>query len=439
MKTRFIHRSNESASVLVLCLILAVVLGITLGSYLALVRTQTVLGAESQAWNSALTLAEAGIEDGLAQINISYGAILTPTNYLDSITANWGASAGGVYARSNVLNGGSYSVSVFPTNPGPTITATGYTKVAIVGRPIARIVQVTTAPLPTFANGMAALLGVTTKGNKLTVDSYDSADPLHSTNGMYDASTRKANGDVANVVGNVNIQNANIYGHVKLGPTATYTINNGSVGDLNWVGPGIQPDHLANDFNMAPGDVLAPYNSGFSVPVNNNNATNTYPLSTGNYYVNGDFVMSQNETLNVSGNVKLYVTGNFNMKSQNACYINILPGSSFSLFVGTANGSEVTASLTQVNLTGNAANFAYYGLPSNTSVSWAGNNTYVGTVYAPEADFSCGGGGNNTYDYQGACVVKTITMNGKFNFHYDENLKRAGTVSGFTVTSWKEL
>ena len=56
-----------------------------------------------------------------------------------------------------------------------------------------------------------------------------------------------------------------------------------------------------------------------------------------------------------------------------------------------------------------------------------------------EAGFSCGGGGNNTYGYQGACVVKTISMNGKFNFHFDENIKRAGPVSGFTVTSWKEL
>jgi hypothetical protein len=92
-----------------------------------------------------------------------------------------------------------------------------------------------------------------------------------------------------------------------------------------------------------------------------------------------------------------------------------------------------------VNLTGNAANFKYLGLPSNTSLVWAGNNTYVGTVYAPQADYSCGGGGNNVYDYQGACVVKSVTMNGKFNFHFDENLNRSGPVIGFVVTSWKEL
>jgi len=439
MDVQISNQSKESASVLVLSLILAVILGITLGSYLALVRTQTVLGAESQAWNSALTLAESGIEEGMSQINISYGAVLTPTNYLDSIRANWGAMADGVFARSNVMTSGSYSVTVFPTNPGPIITATGYTTVPLVGKRVTRIVQITTTPLPTFGNGMAALLGVTTKGNKLTIDSYDSADPAHSTNGMYDASTRKANGDVANVTGNINVQNANIYGHLKLGPTGTYSLNSGTVGDLNWTGPSIEPGWLANDFNMEPGDMVAPYNSGLSVPVNKNNATNTYPLTTGNYYVDGDFVMSQNETMNVSGTVRLYVTGNFNMKSQNACLINILAGGSLQLFVGTASGPEVSTSLTKVNISGNAFNFSYFGLPSNTSLIWAGNNQYVGTVYAPEADFTCGGGGNDTYDYQGACVVKTISMNGKFNFHYDENLKRGGPVSGFNVVSWKEL
>src|SRR6185436_8656336 len=143
-----------------------------------------------------------------------------------------------------------------------------------------------------------------------------------------------------------------------------------------------------------------------------------------------------NETMNVSGTVKLYVTGNVTMKSQSACFINILPGASLQLFVGTVDGPAVSAKLTQVNLTGNAFNFGYYGLPSNTSVTWDGNNAYVGTIYAPQADFTCGGGGNNTFDYQGACVVKTVTMNGKFNFHYDENLKRVGPVSGFNVTSW---
>ena len=438
-------RNKESGSVLIISMIVAMILGLTMGSYLYWVRSQNILTAESQAWNHALAAAEAGIEEGMAQINISYGNVASPTNYIGSIQTNWDNSVSGVYGpkiNTNLL-GSSYSAIVLPKNPGPTITSTGYTTVPYIGRKITRTVRVTTSSTPVFGKAMSALLGVTTKGSKLTIDSYDSADPNHSTNGMYNAATHLAGGDVASVAGTIDTQNANIYGHVSTGPTGNFTMGNnqGSVGDLNWVGsgtPGIETGYYTKDFNMEVVDIIPPYTSGWSVP-KNSNATNTYPLTTGNYLVGGDFIMSQNETMNVSGNVSLYVTGNFNMKSQNACLINILPGGSLKLYVGAQNGSAVSANLSQVNTSGNAMTFQFFGLPTCTTMVWGGNNTYVGTVYAPEADFSCGGGGNNTYDFQGSCVVRTVSMNGKFNFHFDENLKRVGPITGFSVASWKEL
>jgi hypothetical protein len=60
-------------------------------------------------------------------------------------------------------------------------------------------------------------------------------------------------------------------------------------------------------------------------------------------------------------------------------------------------------------------------------------------VYAPEAAFSCGGGGSTDFDYQGACVVYSASMNGHFNFHFDENLSRLGPPTGFSIISWREL
>jgi len=35
-------------------------------------------------------------------------------------------------------------------------------------------------------------------------------------------------------------------------------------------------------------------------------------------------------------------------------------------------------------------------------------------------------GGSDEYDFQGACVADALVLNGHFNFHYDENLKRRG-------------
>src|SRR6266404_3056040 len=93
MKTRFDRGRESAASILIVTLLLASILGITLGSYLYWVRTQNLLVAESQSWNSALALAEAGIEEGLAQINVNFGQG-DPTaigNYTASAQNNFGA------------------------------------------------------------------------------------------------------------------------------------------------------------------------------------------------------------------------------------------------------------------------------------------------------------------------------------------------------------
>jgi hypothetical protein len=78
------------------------------------------------------------------------------------------------------------------------------------------------------------------------------------------------------------------------------------------------------------------------------------------------------------------------------------------------------------NLSQQASNFELFGRPSNTSISIGSLAAFSGTVYAPQADFSLGGGGNTTYDFVGASVTKTVTVNGHFNFHFDENVSRVG-------------
>ena len=112
----------------------------------------------------------------------------------------------------------------------------------------------------------------------------------------------------------------------------------------------------------------------------------------------------------------------------------IAAGASLELYVGGAN-----TSITTLNNAGNCATFTSYGLPGNTSIDLAGNDLFLGTIYAPRADLTLGGGGNNTLDYQGAIAVNTIGMNGHFNFHFDENLRRKGPVRGYQINSWTEI
>jgi hypothetical protein len=55
------------------------------------------------------------------------------------------------------------------------------------------------------------------------------------------------------------------------------------------------------------------------------------------------------------------------------------------------------------------------------------NAAFTGTGLLPrKADITLGGGGNNDYDVVGAIIGNTITMNGHFHFHYDENLLANG-------------
>ena len=143
-------------------------------------------------------------------------------------------------------------------------------------------------------------------------------------------------------------------------------------------------------------------------------------------------------------NTVLYVTGSISISGsggnpRNAPQeIHIGPGASLTLYMAgattTISGNGV------VNDTGHASAFAYYGLPSNTSISLKGNGAFFGTIYAPEANFSLNGSGNNTTDdFTGASITKTTTMTGNFNFHYDESLSQLTTLGGFDPVAWQEL
>jgi hypothetical protein len=169
------------------------------------------------------------------------------------------------------------------------------------------------------------------------------------------------------------------------------------------------------------------------------NATN-YTTTT----VNADYVLdSQNYQLSsvgnstwiVKGNATLYVTGDISMDGNSQ--ITILPGASLKLYV--AGASAKIAGNGIVNQSGDTLAFQYFGLPSNTSLALSGNASYTGTFYAPSADLSMNGGGNNTYDFAGASITRSVKMNGHFNFHFDEKLGRLNGPIRYRVASWDEI
>jgi putative adhesin len=403
-------RRREEASVLMVALLFAIVIGITMSSYLYLISNQDQAVVRSQHWNAALDMAEAGIEEGLAQMNAS------PSDF----SANgWGGS-GGVYGPvSRTLAGGSYRVSIF-TNPLPSVCSTGYMALPITGSNVSRVVKVTAVTVPLFNVGLGAVGNINMNGNGMATDSWNSYSTNLSNNGVYVSTKTSTNGNVASVGGIVNIGNHTIDGNLYLGPTASYASGTNQV-----------LDKIYYDYNVQFPDAVLPTASWPAAPISGHGANAVHDFTS-----SGTWLVSDSLPITVEAGVT--VTLQVTTTSFSPSSISILGGMTNS---GTVIMYQDSGSAT---LSGNAAaggnrpeNFIYYGLPGVTSITLGGTTAFIGAIYAPEASLTLNGGGNSN-NLQGSAIVKSVTMNGHYDFHYDESLATYGPARGYTVNSWQE-
>jgi len=397
--------------------------GMLMLCYIPLVNNQRISVARSQAWNGALAMAEAGVEEALAQLNP--GAAVTS---IDRTANGWGQPVGNLYGpMSRTLNDGSYSV-VYTTDTYPIIYSTGYVAMPYPAATLIRTVRVATTNAPVFSMGLVGINGIAMHGSGLAVDSFNSANPALSTNGQYDPTKTSTNGNVGSVNGPVNLGNHTINGNLSVGPNVNVPNNGQVTGQIN------------NDFNPTFADVVYPSNAVWN-PFPSGNGVQNIIVNGTNYseafLTSGDWTvpsLSGNVYVGTNANVRLKVTGSSSPTGMlvdgtglSAGHLTIyMSGASFNLSGNTfVNGD-------------NATNLTYYGMPSNTSISMSGNAEFIGTIYAPEASVSLGGGGNNNYDFIGSLIANSVTMNGHFSFHYDENLANYST-RGYVALSWREL
>lgn len=430
---RISSRSN-SGSALLLTLFTCVVIGLALGAYLELVRNQNLSTLRSQQWNLAIPVAEAGIEEALTHLYYN------PTN---RATNGWILSSG-VYVKERALGDSKYITSISDTTP-PEIISKAYVRVPLGSDYIdpPRTIRVTTTNDALFAKGMVAKGQIDLSGNRVRTDSFDSTDPAASTNGAYDPAKYKDNGDVAtnsSLIDSLNVWNAEVIGKASTGPGGTVSVGpNGTIGSKAWHQSGkkgIEPGWANDDMNVYFPDVKPPFSGGAFTPVSGSyGGTNyAYLITDGRWQLSSLNLSGQQKAL-VLGNAVLYVTGNVSISGQ--AYLTVATNSSLQFYVGGSDTSIGGNGI--INTPGNATNFFYWGLPSNTKVSMSGNASFTGAIYAPQAAFSLGGGGNNDYDFVGASVTDSVKMNGHYKFHYDESLGRTGPRRGFTVTSWNEI
>ncbi len=529
-----INLRKEAGNVLMITLVTGAALGVGLASYFSLIQAQNNAVMRSQNWNAAIPAAEAGLEEALTHLNVVGDADRATNGWVLKNNQYWMAREFGSFR---------YEIGLDISNQ-PAIYSTGYVRAPKGTGEITRVIRVTTTRAGSGMKGMVAIGNVTMNGN-CAADSFDSEDPLHSSNGMYDASKRRDQSFVGSVQGNVDTGGGKIYGYMATGPSGT---GYGNVGDMAWLASnsGIQSGHYQKDLNVSFPAVAAPFSNGtypetgtalittnysyvssavttnvypspppasgvttgtanftsstyptgqsgittntsatssqtapasgtyvgsvvtrtvtsgppsgrgtwydyqritgytYSTTVYTYNTTSTnmlkstntynYVLRTGNYQMSS-VSMSGGSTMAIAGDAVLYVPGDFSMTGQSQ--ITILPGASLTLYVGGASTKFAGNGI--LNQNGDAMKFAYYGLPGNTDISLSGNASFTGSIYAPSADFSMNGGGNNEYDFVGASVTKTVSMHGHFKFHYDERLGRDRGATRYNVASWNEL
>src|SRR6185436_3744438 len=93
MKTYISKKARQLASTLLIALVICSILSISVVGYLMMSQQQNFLSARSQAWNLAIAVVEAGIEEALQQLNTNFtqltsdgwtydGTFYTRTRYL---------------------------------------------------------------------------------------------------------------------------------------------------------------------------------------------------------------------------------------------------------------------------------------------------------------------------------------------------------------------
>jgi hypothetical protein len=289
---------------------------------------------------------------------------------------------------------------------------------------------------PPYLFALKAKQSIVLNGNA-QVDSFDSADTNYSLNGLYDPARHKARAYLVSesaAAGSTDIGTGTVFGYVSTwGGSGTVSITQGEVGDNDWVNNWanrgtIELGHfLNNNFNDIA-DVVLPAGltsaSGrLTQATSAIGGTNySYQLGDGTVYVNGNFNLSGQQSLVVTGKVIWYVAGSFSITGNAFVYLS--PGAKLTLYVGRTS-AKVSDSMTIsgrgiANGTGYASNLAIYGLPSVKKGAFSGNAAFVGTGNMPEANVTFSGNAGAS----GAFIGNSFTFTGNAGFHYDESLGR---------------
>ena len=264
------------------------IIAIILTAYISLVNNQNFSVGRSQGWNECIPVLESGIEEGLTQLYFAG----TNTQLLTS--NNWTYGADGLFHKARTNSDGSYYTASIQVASNPVIISTGFVQVAGISTNVSRRVKVVTEKPGISPGGMNAR-GQITLGPGSLINSFNSANPLYSSNGLYVASLAESNSMV--------LTDASGTGIISTGGVIDGSANTGPTGTVS----GTVTGTVNNDANVQFNDPPAPFTYGTgTVPSAGTyqGSAVTYLLSGGNYNTS-----SSSPSISLSGGGEMVVTG----------------------------------------------------------------------------------------------------------------------------------
>ncbi len=433
---------SSRGSVLIVAMLFSAIIGISLASYLRLSTNTLKIATRSFHSNSAIYLAETGIELAMTCItnNQTNGVPLATAWPSSTWTTDTTAhTAIATFTPSSDVNGVvKVLVQNYDLTGNPTIIAKAMITPGDGGPVIAKYLKISLSRRGLFTNGLVAKDGITWVGHP-EADSWNSA--AASPPVAYSVGVRRDNCIVGCVNGNIALgSGGDVYGYTKTG--ATGTTSGGSVHGL--ASTTHDPTRVSTDFSANFPAITLPspaiINVLAAVPTTLPTGAHS-PNSDGRYYYTwGPTLGGITANTTITGNVTITMTGragNDAIRLTGTKTLTVAASGSVILYTD----GNIDAKGNGIVNTSTAEKFQIYGTGTPTggqSIVVGGNGNLVAALYAPNASVELKGGGSSG-NVMGSVVAKSISMNGGTNFHYDEALGNLNGGGGYRTSQWKEL
>ncbi len=454
MKTNSLSR--ERGSILLVALIFSLIIAISLGSFINLGQANMRLSNRAFYANSAVNLAETGLEQAMWSINKA----------VDSDPAAWtGWTVSGNNAWRNFTGftfdaNSTGNVRVYVQNHtlgvAPVIIArssiTPYRSSAVE-----KWILVKLSKRSQFANGLVAKNTLTFSGGNAEVDSYDSRlgpydAPLGG--GLTNKYDRGSAGSASITVSSFSLSNSKIYGYAAIGTSDYSGLSvgpNGVVGAFGAAAGSIDYGRITTDFTTNFPDQTTPTTFGYSIGSINSATTlprfGDLPAADGKFYYNVSGISlsgAPSKKLDISPLTKVVIRitaapGSSGVSVTGNASINVLATGKLEMYAecdvdiggrGIANANDPEAFYLRSSKASGSA--------GTQDIRISGNGQLSAVVYAPNSDVTMNGGGSSGAVY-GSVIADNITVTGGSVFHYDEALSAATSGNPFGIASWNEL